>query len=391
MRIGLVLPETPQYSETFFYHKINGLQKSGNEIIVFCSKKGKQKSEFETINSYPVFKNNFLKQFFCFTGVLIYTFLKSSSNTLSLYKLERKSGKSVSESMKSIYINAHILPYKLDWLHFGFATMTLKRENVAKAIGAKMGVSLRGYDINIFPLKDSECYKKVWDKVDKVHTISDYLYEKALSLGLPSGVRHEKITPAIDISSFKVKDEIGNINQKLRILTVGRLNWIKDYETSISALKILNENGIDFVYNIIGDGPERERLVFAVYQSGLQDKVNFSGKLGHDVIREIMRESDMYIQSSMQEGFCVSVLEAQASGLLCIVSDADGLRENVISGITGWTVKRRNPEALAEKVMEVINLPNEIRKEIAMNARERVEREFTMEQQENKFRKFFTS
>ncbi|MEZ4824312.1 MAG: hypothetical protein R2942_18715 [Ignavibacteria bacterium] len=55
--------------------------------------------------------------------------------------------------MKSVYINSHILSEKIDRLHFGFMTMTLKRENVAKAIDAEMSVSFRGYDINVYPLK----------------------------------------------------------------------------------------------------------------------------------------------------------------------------------------------------------------------------------------------
>ncbi|MBK8551401.1 MAG: glycosyltransferase family 4 protein [Ignavibacteria bacterium] len=390
MRIGIVLPEVPGYSETFFNSKIKGLQESGHYIIVFSNKKARNKFSYEVKSSYPVFEKKSFKQSGLFAVVLIKTFIKNPAITVNLIRLESKTGKSFSESLKSVYINSHILSGKLDRIHFGFTTMILKRENVAKAIGAKMSISFRGYDINVFPLKNKDCYKNLWRKVDKVHTISDYLYRKALSLGLPKEVEFQKITPAIDISSFKVKDEIGKINKKIKILTVGRLNWIKDYETSISAMKILNERGIDFTYNIIGEGAELERLTFAVYQSGLQDKVNFLGKKEHKEINEYMRESDIYLQPSMQEGFCVSVLEAQATGLQCIVSDAEGLKENVIDGVTGWVVKRRSPEKFAEKITEVINLPDHKRKETAMNARKRVETEFTIEGQKKKFNKFFT-
>lgn len=391
MRIGLVLPEVPGYSETFFTSKIKGLQESGHEVIVFSNKKTGQKFNYEVKSPYPVSEKRSFRQFILFTVILITTFLKNPSNSIELFKLESKNGKSISESLKSVYINSHILSSKLDWLHFGFTTMTQKRENVAEAIGAKMSISFRGYDINIFPLKNKDCYKNLWRKVNKVHTISEYLYSKALSLGLSQEVEFQKITPAIDISSFKVKDEIGKINTKIKILTVGRLNWIKDYETSISAMKILNERGIDFTYNIIGEGAELERLTFAVYQSGLQDKVNFLGKKKHSEINRIMRESDIYLQPSMQEGFCVSVLEAQATGLLCIVSDADGLKENVIDGVTGWVVQRRSPEELADKVIEVLKFSDEKRKETAVNARKRVEEEFTIEEQKIKFQKFFTA
>ena len=102
-----------------------------------------------------------------------------------------------------------------------------------------------------------------------------------------------------------------------------------------------------------------------------------------------MNESDIYIQPSYQEGFCVSVLEAQATGLLCIVSDADGLKENVVDGETGWIAPKRDPEGFAEKVTEVINMSFEKRKETALKARQRVEKEFSLEDQKKKFIEFF--
>lgn len=391
MRIGLVLPEAPQYSETFFNHKIKGLKESGFEVIVFSNKKEKKKYGYEIRSAYPVFENDHLKQIVMVIWVLSKTFIKAYRRFVKLYKLERESGRTLTESFKSVYINSHILTNVPDHLHFGFATMALKRENTAEATGSKMSVSFRGFDLNVYPLKNPGCYDLLWKKVDKVHSISDYLYAKALKSGLSPDVLYKKITPAIDIASFRVKEQQGVIGKKLKFLTIGRLNWIKDYETAISAMKILKDKGIDFIYNIVGSGTELERLSFAVYQCGLQDNVFFTGRKEHKEINQMMRESDIYIQTSLQEGFCVSVLEAQASGLLCIVSDADGLKENVKDGVTGWTVKRREPGEFASKIEYVINLSEEKRKEISINARKRVEDNFTIEKQKLLFKEFFNS
>jgi len=388
-QIGLVLPNAPQYSETFFNYKIKGLQNSGFDVTVFSGKRKNEKYFFKHFGAYPVYSGKPFRQFVQLVFILLITFVRSPYNVKNLFTAERKDGNSIMESLKTVYINAHILPHKLDWLHFGFATMSLKRENVAKSIGAKMGVSFRGYDINIFPLKNKNCYTKLWKNIDKVHTISDYLHTKALKLGLSKEINFVKITPAIDTSLFKLKDNLGKIKNPLEILTVGRLNWIKNYETAISAMKILKDKRIDFIYNIIGEGIELERLKFAVHQSGLNDRVFFLGKLDHAKITEKMHRSDIYLQPSLQEGFCVSALEAQATGLLCIVSDADGLRENVIEGITGWIVPKRDPDAFAGKIIEIINLPDVKRKDIALNARKRVEDDFKIEDQKIKFENFF--
>ena len=393
MKIGLVLPEAPQYSETFFKYKIRNLTETGFEVTVFSNKPGDNSDEIKCKikNAYPVYEESKFKQLFFVPVILFRTFLLNYKKSKILYELERSDGNSFSESMKSVYINSHILSEKIDRLHFGFMTMTLKRENVAKAIDAEMSVSFRGYDINVYPLKNPGCYDKAWKKIDKVHTISDYLRDKAVKSGLPENVPFEKITPAIDLRQFSLKSEPGKINKKLNLLTVGRLNWIKDYETAISVVGKLKNKGIEVTYNIAGSGSELERLTFCAYQLGLEKDVIFHGKKSHSEINVMMENADIYLQTSMQEGFCGSVLEAQAKGLLCVVSDADGLKENVIDEKTGWISERRNPSAFADKIEMIINMPEEKRKEIALNARKRIEADFNLEDQRDRFIKFFKS
>lgn len=389
MKIGLVLPEAPQYSETFFNYKIKCLNDSGFDVKVFSGKKNKNKYSFKHFGAYPVYKNKKLKQFIMLVFVILKTFAAAPSRTIKLLSTEIQNGRSFLNSLKLLYMNAHIITHELDWLHYGYATMSVNRENLSEVMNAKTGISFRGYDINIYPLKNPGCYNKLWSKVDRVHTISDYLYKRALELGLSEKTEWKKITPAVDISLFKLKTDAGIIKSPVRILTIGRLSWIKNYETAISAIKILREKGVNVNYTIIGSGSEFERLKFAAYQCGIEKNIIFAGKKKHSEITSIMDESDIYLQTSYQEGFCVSVLEAQAKGLLCIASDADGLKENVIDGKTGWIVPKRDPSGIAEKILEVINMPEEIRIETAMNARKRVEKEFTIEEQKIKFTEFF--
>jgi len=392
MKIGLVLPEVPQYSETFFNSKIKGLIESGFEVLLFTGElNNSNKNENEKIKiipAYPVKKGNRVIRLLLYFYVISSRFIFTPLKTIRLMNFESADGKNLTERIKSVYFNAHILREKIDVLHFGFMTMALKRENIAKAMYAKMSVSFRGYDINIFPLKNPGCYNKVWKKIDKVHTISSYLRVKALGMGLSDNIPYMKITPAIDYS--------GNLSINLRkdisepkIITVGRLNWIKNYETTISAMKLLFDDGVKFTYEIIGEGKEMERLKFAVHQYGLENNIKFCGKKSHEEVLEIMNTSDIYLQPSYEEGFCVSVLEAQAAGLMCIVSDAEGLKENVINGETGWIISKRDHKAFKEKISEVCKMSFEERMKISCTARERVKNEFKSEDQNKKFKEFF--
>ncbi|MBX7042427.1 MAG: glycosyltransferase family 4 protein [Ignavibacteria bacterium] len=391
MKIGLVLPELPQYSETFFNMKIKGLAENGHEVIVFTSEgKETERSGFRVVRALPTSGKG--KAGIAVNMATAYAKLLSGSfpEARRFLELERNSGRSKREAMKNLYLNAHIISHRTDVLHFGFATTALKRENAAAATGAKMSVSFRGFDINVYPLKHPGCYSLLWKRLDKVHSISGYLYTKAIGMGLSAGIPHMKITPAVDLRSFPLKDAPGSIHNPVRIFTVGRLNWIKDYETAVSALGILKRKGVRFTYDIAGEGPEMERIRFAVHQAGIEDDVTFHGKLSHEKTSDMMRRSDIYLQTSMQEGFCVSALEAQATGLLCVVSDADGLKENVVDGVTGFFAERRSPRSFAERLISVIGMEEAVRREIAMNARMRLEKDFTYERQKELFNDFFS-
>ena len=113
--------------------------------------------------------------------------------------------------LENLYLNSKILTYNLDWLHFSFAATTFRKENVAKSINAQMGVSLRGYDVDIYPLKNQNCYSLMWKKVDKVHSISYSLLEKAKKIGLDSSINQEVIFPAVDTARFQNKEAKKNL------------------------------------------------------------------------------------------------------------------------------------------------------------------------------------
>ena len=96
---------------------------------------------------------------------------------------------------------------------------------------------------------------------------------------------------------------------------------------------------VNFKYTIVGDGDEYERLVLAINQLKLKNKVQLVGFVPHDDIVTFYKKADIYIQYSVEEGFCNAVLEAQSMGVLTIVSDASGLIENVVHGKTGLYLK----------------------------------------------------
>ena len=385
MKIGLVLSSTPAYSETFFNSKIKGLQKNGFEVVLFVNSKD---THFDlcTVKEQVQFRSFFI--FLKSLGLI----LTKLSTLLKFISLETKQNVSFKRILKKLILNQHILQESnVDWLHFGFATQAIGRENIAKAIGAKMAVSLRGFDIGIYPLKNPKCYDLLWLNINKLHVISNDLLNLAYANGFKKNVPYQKITPAID-TSFFINQSLKDASNKnlLQLMTIGRLHWKKDYTSIIIALKNLKDRGIDFEYTIIGDGPEEEKLKYLVYELGLINNIILTGKISQKEILIYFKKSHFYLQYSLQEGFCNAVLEAQSMGVLPIVSNAEGLSENVLNNITGWVIQKNSPKLLADKIVEVINLPDGNKEKIRKQAIERIKKEFNIEKQQKEFIDFYT-
>ncbi|WP_179319497.1 glycosyltransferase family 4 protein [Winogradskyella helgolandensis] len=388
MHIALILSQPPGYSETFFKSKIKGLQDAGYLVSLFVQK------DDPTFNACRVFKlpkvyKHPIVQALAYLWIIL-SLVPYVKRVIRFIKLEHGSKRKKTQIFKNIYTNASLLKSNVDWLHFGFATLALQHEHVAKAIEAKMAVSLRGFDIAIYPLKHPFCYERLWLQVDKVHTISNDLLDCAYNDGLSKSTNVEKITPAISTVLFDSSAITKNFSiTSTKIITVGRLHWKKGIIDMLEALFILKKKHIDFEYQIIGDGEQKEEILFAIHQLRLEKEVSLLGVKTPKEVKELMDASNIYLQYSQSEGFCNAVLEAQAMGLLCIVSDAEGLSENIIDSKTGWVVPKRQPKLLAKTLESVIAQDDVIKSQFSERAKARVQHQFTLQQQQAKFVEFY--
>ncbi|RZN83103.1 MAG: glycosyltransferase [Winogradskyella sp.] len=388
MKIGIVLAQPPSYSETFFNSKIKGLSEHGYTVELYVRQKSLENANYKVVAAPKLSKNRIVQLFK--TVFVLLSLLPNLKRVSRFIKLEKSIGRSSSQILKNIYTNSHLLKANLDWLHFGFTTMALQSEHVAKSIGAKMAVSCRGYDMDVYPLKKPGSYNLVWSNVNKIHAISKYMLIRAKTNGMLNTTENAIITPAIKTSLFQnnIEKQIDK-TKPIRITTIARLHWIKGLNYTLEALALLKAKGIKFSYEIIGEGSEYEPLRFAVHELGLEGSVNFRGKLSHQETLKRLENSDIYIQYSQSEGFCNAVLEAQTMNCLCIVSDGGALPENILDNETGWVVPRRNPKMLAETISRVLSMDSLALRVIRTNARERVLNEFTIKNQIQAFIDFY--
>lgn len=384
--IGLVVAQPPIYTETFLMSKIQNLIDDGFEVVIFSNLNRANNTQAPVYSSYT--ELSILKLMYNIPYIVFK--IIQNFNTISKYKkyINTQYSSTVSK-YKNIYSNLHILFNPVNHLHFEFSVLAADKEYVAKSMGAKMTVSFRGYDVSISILKNKGLFNTVWQNIDGVHTISNDLVKRALKHGMNPTTPVTKIEPAIDLTSFKPAQITWG--DTLNITTTGRVSWKKGYQYVFAALTLLRKQNINFQYHVIGgfEEPEKEEFLFLAQHHQLQNDIIFHDKMNREEVNSILDKTHIYIQYSSQEGFCNATIEAQAKGLLTIVSDAGGLPENVVNDKTGWVLPKRNPVILASKIVEIYNMSNEKKKEFSENAMKHVSQNFDIRKQQDLFREFF--
>ena len=156
--------------------------------------------------------------------------------------------------------------------------------------------------------------------------------------------------------------------RQLEILSVARLVPQKGLDVLIRAFGSLPESirGA-WTLIVVGDGPERQALVDLVAEEGLTEQVSFQGFRSDPVL--FMRRSSIFALPSRFEGMPNALLEAMASGLPSVVSDASpGPLEMVRHRIEGLVVPTDDVKAFAE-ALELLMLDPELRERCGLAAK----------------------
>lgn len=124
---------------------------------------------------------------------------------------------------------------------------------------------------------------------------------------------------------------------------------------------------------IVGGGPQLAELQGLARALGVADAARFVGQVDHRDVPKQLAELDIYVALSRldSESFGVAVLEASAMALPVVVSDAGGLPEVVVDGVTGAVVHRDDPAAAAA-VLERLILDPQKRSEMGAAGRAHV-------------------
>ena len=185
---------------------------------------------------------------------------------------------------------------------------------------------------------------------------------------LPFGIDTEQVTYSPN----------RNNNQTVKILNVGRLVWQKGQVLLLEACELLIQKSYDFNLEIIGEGELRGQLEQLIVDKSLQNRVKLTGAQSRGKVLEAFLESDIFVFSSVSEGFGIVLLEAMLCGTAIVAPNLNGIPEIILDNQNGKLFETGSVIDLAAKIEELLQ-NSHLRINLAENARQDVCQRFKKE------------
>lgn len=204
------------------------------------------------------------------------------------------------------------------------------------------------------------------------------------------------IPNGIDASRFEGIDiDAGNIRAMLNIgddayvvVTVGRLVIEKDHKVLIEAAVDLVKEYEELLILIVGDGYKGDDLREYAKMKGVEDKVQFLGS--RTDVPEILKCSNVYVQTSIYESFCMSVLEALLSKLPVVATNVGGISEIIEDKKHGILFEPGNKSQLVSAIRYLKENP-QYAKDMAYMGYQHAVREYSIDSVTSEYNKLFES
>jgi glycosyltransferase involved in cell wall biosynthesis len=195
-------------------------------------------------------------------------------------------------------------------------------------------------------------HKAVTSKLKMAEKFADVIFTASKeSFRLPS--RKVIVTGhGINTEFFRPEPAKLNTTKKLKLLSVGRIAPVKNYETLIDAAKLLKQKEMDFLVTMVGEAPlERDKkyensLRFKIKSLKLEENFEFMGKVNHQNLVPYYRSNDIFIHLSKTGSVDKTLLEAMACGMK-VLSSNDSSKAFLSKSLI---FDQDDPRELAEKI-----------------------------------------
>ena len=278
----------------------------------------------------------------------------------------------------------------VDHVHVHFANRAAYTAVFLKEIsGIPFSITAHGQDF-MKDLGNDDLLREICAAAEFVAAETDYSRDLLRQRCPNSAAKIHRVYNGIDLERFpEPRDETARQavahDHLPRIVSVGRLVAFKGFDDLIDACAELARRRIDFVCDIIGDGPLRETLQAKIEQMDLSSRVNLIGSLPQGAVLEKLKAADIFALASTTDAqgatdvFPTVILEAMASARPVVSTRLAGIPELVVDGQTGLLAPPGDSTALAHALEQLLRNP-ELRLRFGDAGRARIEQHFRIEQ-----------
>ena len=227
----------------------------------------------------------------------------------------------------------------------GFAAAVL-----AGVLKKKLIVGARGCDVNDQDNILGKRFLLHWalNRSELVFSVSASMKKTIENLGIDN----TKIRVIPNGISDEFNPPIYEKRNRNTILYCGRISSEKGVQYLIEAARILKNNGVDFRIELIGDGPDRQKIQDLTRSFDLMERITFKGEIPPESVAPAMRKAYLLCLPSIREGWPNVVMESLACGCPVVASRVGGVPEIIKNNELGILVPSRDPIALAEALKE---------------------------------------
>ena len=385
MKLLLVTGRFPVRSETFIYRKCVALANHGHDVTMLTRRDGEWALYPDAlppslrVEVMPA--DSSLRAPRVLLGSLLSAARYAKRSPRGAKRLWADARKNSGTRAREFLRYLPFVEREADIVHFEFLSLGAMYPELRRYVACPIVVSCRGQDLHTLELRTPEERRPALDclrQVDAIHCVSEEMAAEVLRLvGPRDGVFVNR--PAVETSRIRQRPptEAGG---PLRILATGRLVWKKGFDYLLAALARVARAGVQFHLEILGDGELKDSLQFSISDLGLDAYVTLVGGVSSAAVLERLQSTDLFVLPSVEEGISNAVLEAMATGIPIVTTDAGGMAEAVTNGVEGFVVPVRDIPALASRIEQLIGDP-QLRTAMGNAARSRALRDFSLERQ----------
>lgn len=159
-------------------------------------------------------------------------------------------------------------------------------------------------------------------------------------------------------NGIEIKDDRFSELDNNVLISIGRLSKEKGFLDLLEVVSYVKRIYPDIKLNLVGDGPEREKILKQIKQLNLENNVILHGYKSTEEINELLIQSSIYVMSSFSESFGLVLLEAAQFRIPLISFKNSGSNEIISNNWDGYLIEDRNKELMAKKIIELLKNKN---------------------------------